>query len=56
MTALDFLVRIVVGLLAFAGLVLLFAAFQHFLDTDLDDSPPEPPHGDSPHVPDEARR
>lgn len=53
MTPLGFLLRIVFGLIAFTGLVLVFALFQHWIETGLDDGPPGPPAGD---VPPKARQ
>jgi hypothetical protein len=49
-----FLLYIVFTLIAFAGLVLLFAWFQSWLETGQDEGPPDN-HGDVPHVPTDVR-
>lgn len=53
MTWYRFLAYVVFTLIAFAGLVFVFAWFQGWLESELDDGPPEPPAGDAPHVPEE---
>ena len=51
MSPAGFLLRVVFSLVAFAGLVLVFAWFQDWIDRGLEEGPPEPPPGDVPRVP-----
>ena len=46
MTPLGFLPRVVFTLITFGVLVFVFALFQHWLETGLDEGPPDVHHED----------
>jgi hypothetical protein len=66
MSPIRFLCYVLFTLIAFAGMVVVFAFFQHWIDRGLeedalrraqwDEGPPEPPAGDVPSVPPTPRR